>query len=72
MNKKHLKIKTIEIRNKKIIILNEQTQEKTQEEINKFLESDFFKNNYKEKTKDGKKYYYQKVFKNLFICFEIL
>lgn len=43
MQKKHLlKIRTIEIKNKKVIILNEQTQEKTQEEIKKFLESDFF------------------------------
>lgn len=73
MNKKYLlKIKTIEIKNKKIITLNEQIQEKTQEEIKKFLESDFFKNNYKEKTKDNKKYYYMQIFKNLYQTFEIL
>lgn len=66
-----LNIKTIEIKNKKIIILNEQIQEKTLEEIKNFLKSDFFKNTYKkEKTKGNKKIYYKKIFSNFYETFE--
>ena len=65
MKKKYfLKIQIIEIKNNKRTILSKQTQETTKEKIDHFFTGEMVKQ-WKEKTVNNKKYYYQKTFQSI-------